>query len=451
MSTSRVWIRVLAAGLGLLLIVGVPPAPGLAQKPGDEIESSQISSAATLSDEVQVSPFVAPVDYDNYRPDIAYNSKHRQFLIVWHRKRPDGCREIWARRVSATGQLLSHFNVSSGPCPQNRMQPTVAYNATDDNYLVAWMYYPGGPVTPSIYNPNEIRARTVAWDGSSMGPENQVIVWANRSFWGPRVAWNSIYNEYMVVWGANNTTTGQPNDVAHAILDKDGVKVWGSIISADRTPHQVDVVYNVAKDEYFVVWRRMWTAGDGDILGARLDGNNGFVVSPPGVISIATSATDQKEPRVATNQQHRYVVVWSEVYDPANCCDWDIRSQELDANGALQGSYHVVAQTTDDEEVPAVTARPGAVRDYMAVWQRGATAGESVRALRWGESGVPTTGLDVASAAFWDNVSPAVMVGGSAFLITYAADAQGDPTVHSHIYMRRYVPYNTYLPAIVRE
>jgi hypothetical protein len=336
MRTSRALIRVLSAGLGLLLIVGIPASPGAAQKPGEEVESSQVSSAATLSDEIQISPFETPVDYDNYRPDIAYNSKHHQFFIEWHRKRSDGCREIWGRRVTESGKVLSHFNIASGTCPENRMQPAVVYNATRDEYLVVWMYNPSGT---GITSPNEIRARTVKWDGSSMGSENQIIVWANRSFWSPRVAWNSIYNEYMVVWGANDTTTGQPNDVAHAILDKDGVKIWGSIISSDLRPHQIDVVYNVAKDEYFVVWRRMWNPGDGDILGARLDGNNGFVVNPPGVINIATQTTDQKEPRVTTNRQNRYVVVWSEVYDPANCCDWDIRSQELDANSVLQGGY----------------------------------------------------------------------------------------------------------------
>jgi hypothetical protein len=428
MNAPNLLIRIMAASLVLLLSVMAAPSPGLAEKPSPD----------------------AGADYDNNLPAMAYNYRHRQFFIVWHRKRTDGCREIWGRRVTETGQLLSHFAIASGPCPQNRMQPAVVYNASRDEYLVAWMYYPSGPVTPGLTNPNEIWVRTVKWDGSSLGPERQVIVWPNRSFWTPRVAWNSLHNEYMVVWNANNTATGLPNDVAHAILKADGVKAWGAIISTANTPHNVDVTYNVAKDEYFVVWRRMWTPGDGDILGARLDNFNGFVVNPPGLLSVATSTTDQKEPRVATNQQHRYVVVWSEVYDPANCCDWDIRAQELDVNGVLQGGVFVVAQTYDDEESPAVAARPGAVRDYMAVWKQGATAGDSIQALRWGESGVATTGLDVASAAFWDNINPAVMVGGSAFLITYAADAQGDPTVHSHIYMRRYVPRTTYLPVIRR-
>jgi len=108
------------------------------------------------------------------------------------------------------------------------MQPAVAYNAKEDNYLVVWMYNWSGT---SIWNPNRIDGRTVKWDGSSMGSERVIISWPNRSFWTPRVTWNSFHNQYMVVWTAFDTTTGQPHNVAHAILN-----VYGDTLLKKLSP-----------------------------------------------------------------------------------------------------------------------------------------------------------------------------------------------------------------------
>jgi|GEM_PF-6823988 len=216
----------------------------------------------------------------------------------------------------------------------------------------------------------------------------------------------------------------------------------------NQSPHQIDVTYNVAANKYFAVWRRMWTVGDGDIMGARINPVSGDIVSPPGIIAINTAVNDQKEPRITTNQQHRYLVVWSQVYDPAHCCDWDIHVQELDVGGGLAGSSYGVAMTYNDEESPIAIARPGATRDYMVAWQRAAAGGQRVEALRWGDSSY-TVLLDVASASFWNNVHPVLAVGGP-FLIAYESDSLGDPTVKSHIFARLYWPHTTYLPVIVK-
>ncbi len=446
MSVPRLFIRVLTSSFALLLLVTATPPGGLAEKPPSDLGSESVSGAAQLSDEIQVSPFVGPPDYDNYLPAVAYNSRHHQFLIVWHRLRSDGCREIWARRVTESGQLLNNFMVSTGPCPENHMQPAVAYNAKDDNYLVAWMHNPSGT---SLNDPNEILARTVAWDGSILGTKHQAIAWANRSFWTPRVAWNSIRNEYMVVWNAINTTTGLPNDIAHAILDHNGIRIVDSIIiDTLMSPHQVDVTWNVAMAEFFVVWRRMWTPGDGDIMGARLDQDNGFIVSPPGVISISTLSNDQQSPRVATNQQHRYVVVWSQVYDPSHCCDWDIHSQELDVYGSLVGGPMIIVESLDDETMPVIAAQPGPTRNYLAAWRVTVTNSNAIRARYWDDMG--TQSLVISNVIFWDSSTPAVAMGGPGFLTTYTSDSTSDPTVHRHVYMRFYVLYTTYLPVIKR-
>ncbi len=435
---------ILAAGIVLLAVSGILPAVALApasdMSSGGRDPDGLLTTTSHLNGEIQISPPTSP-ECDRYIPGVAYNRVHDEYLVVWHNTWPGNHRDIYARRVSANGQLLSWFSVSAGS--NDRLQPSVAYNATTDEYLVVWMYDVNGD--GSVH---EIWGRVIAWNGAYQEAEFQVITWANRTFWTPRVAWNSYRNEYMVVWNAMDTTTTTPTDIAHAIFSDGGTKLYGAIISTAEQPHQVDITYNVAADEYLVVWRRMWTATDGDIRAARLGGFSGQVVTPPGEFTVNAATEDQRMPAVATNQQHRYIVFWEHAY-PGPCCDWDIRGQELDVSGNLVDSTVLISASIDDETSPAVAARPGTAWDYLAVWQRSATAGEQIWAYHRNDTNSKI--FQVATAAFWDHESPTVAWGRVASLIVYEGDSQGDPTVYRHIYGRRWVPNILYLPLVVRQ
>ena len=442
MAGRRALFVFLVAGTVLLVAATVPGLQGQADTPvGKPDLESTVAPLAQLGGEIRISEPTSP-ESNRFAPSIAYNWRHREYLVVWHNTWPDGHRDVYARRVSESGQLLSLFNITAGA--HDRFQPAVAYNATNDEYLVVWMYNTSGD--GSTHN---IWGRTVAWNGGYMGPEKEIVSYPNRTFWTPRVAWNSIRNQYLVVWAAQDTTTWQLTDVALALLDNAGNRLFGTIISTDMSPHQADVTYNLAKDEYLVVWRRMWGPADGDIRAARIDGGNAVVVNPPGVFTVSAPTEDQLPPSVTTNQQHRYLVVWQHAY-PGPCCDWDIRGQELDVNGGLVGDEITIAQSLDDETAPSVAARPGTHREYLAVWQRATAAGETIRAAAWGDAGWTYYG-DLAAVAFWDNESPAVAAGAPGFFTVFEGDAQGDPTVYRHIYGRRYVPHATFLPIVLRN
>lgn len=425
---------------GLILLAGVLSPMSTAREDVWLTVPFSPAAAPRLGGEIQISLPTSP-ECDRYKPRVAYNWRHREYLVVWHNTWPGGHRDVYARRVSENGQLGSWFSISAGD--KDRAQPAVAYNATNDEYLITWMYNTNGD--GSTY---EIWGRTIAWNGSYQNPEFQIITWPNRTFWTPRVAWNSLRNEYLVVWNAFDATTSLPTDIAHAILSNNGVKLYGAVISTAEQPHQVDVTYNVAADEYLVVWRRMWTASDGDIRAARLGGYSGQVVTPPGVFTINASEEDQLLPAVATNQQNRYLVVWQHAY-PGPCCDWDIRGQELDVNGSLVGSAFFIASTTDDETSPAVVARPGTDLDYLVVWQTSASTGEQI--LAYHRRGDNIEVFEVAAAVFWDQENPAVAWGQGASLIVYEGDSQGDPTVYRHIYGRMWWPQVVYLPLVLRN
>jgi hypothetical protein len=435
MSTKRT-LSIVLLTCAALLVPGA--APGSASPlQSEELAPSLTAAASRLGGEIQISLPTSP-ECDRYKPSVAYNWVHDEYLVVWHNTWPSGHRDIYARRVSASGQLLSWFSVSAGA--NDRAQPAVAYNATNDEYLVVWMYNANGD--GSTY---DIWGRTIAWNGAYQNPEFRIITWPNRTFWTPRVAWNSTRNEYLVVWSAYDATTLTPTDVAHALLAANGSKLYGTIISSTEEPHQADVTYNATTDEYLVVWRRMWTSTDGDIRAARIDGGSAVVVNPPGAFTVNAVTEDQLLPAVTTNQQNRYVVVWQHAY-PGPCCDWDIRGQELDMNGYLVGSEFSIAYTTDDETSPAIVARPGPVRDYLVVWQRSTSTGEQIWAYHRRDDNIEV--FEVAATAFWDQESPAVAWGQVASLIVYEGDSQSDPR---HIYGRLWWPEAVYLPLVLRN
>jgi hypothetical protein len=377
---------------------------------------------------------------------VAYNYTQREYLVVWHNTWPDGRHDIYARRVSDSGQVLTWFSVTTGLGPggdgKSRLQPAVAYNATNDEYLVVWMV----ETSANVY---EIWGRLIAWDGGSMGPEFQIIQWANRSFWTPRVAWNSYRNEYMVIWNALDTSgglPGVPNDVAGYRVSASGVvQNPGSpiIITDSASPHQADLVYNVATDEYFTVWVRVYSTvppgTSNDIYGARLSWV-GSVVSPPGAIAICSLEKHQNAPAVATNEQDRYMVVWEHEY---TVTDHDIYGREYHADGSPVGSAYTIASWTEDTTAPDIAAN-GSSKEWLAVWQQalGTGTGYAIKGFRWGST-VNTYFFDVANYAFWENESPAVAADIPGYLIVYEGDSS---TTNRHIFGRMWWPEVVYLP-----
>ena len=122
----------------------------------------------------------------------------------------------------------------------------------------------------------------------------------------------------------------------------------------------------------------------------------------------------------------------------------------LDINGGAVGAELTIAATTDDELMPDVVARPGPVRDYMAVWQRSSTDGQEIRTYHCGDPGVASGGFAFGAAALWNYESPAVGVGRPGFLIAYESDTAAWLGARRHIYAPRYVPYGAFLPVTLK-
>jgi hypothetical protein len=420
--------------------------------PGD-LGSVLAPAMYLLGPELRISTPSTPLDAHRHLPAVAHNWPRSQYLVVWHNEWP-GNRDIYGQRVSESGQLVGPwFAISAGT--GDRIQPSVAYNAWNDEYLIVWMK----EVSSDVY---EIWGRIIAWNNSYQGPEFKIISWPNRSFYSPKVAWNSYRNEYLVVWNAFNTAIsfppGVPNDIAGARISSGGSVLATNILTTYSAPHQVDLVYNVAMDEYFlafVVVHTQATTGN-DIYGLRVN-SDGTPRTPPGLIKICEEEKDQNHPAVATNEQDRYMVVWEHEYAYN---DHDIYGREYNADGSPAGSWFTISSWTEDDTVPDLAASGGS-REWVTVWQRALPGGSgySIHGFRWGSGPNPvyTYLFDVINWVFYECKNPAVAAGTPSYLIVYEELAPSPRaastglTAYQHIYGRRWTPEAVFLPLVVRK
>ena len=380
---------------------------------------------------------------NRHHPAVAYSSQSRYYLVAMHEL--VGSRHyIAGDKVSPSGESIPSLGSITWDNTYDCIQPAVAYNAVNDEFLVVWMYDSLGDGTKY-----DIKGRTVKW-GSSVysGPEFLIFSWSGRSLWTPRVAWNSYRNEYFVVWTAMNMSSSLPADVSGIRVSAAGSPLPPHTVISDlNNPHQADITYNLASDRYLVVWRDMAVPGYGDIKGALLKGIDGTLFSSFGGFPIDSAVQDQMLPAVSTNQQDRYIVVWQQVYTPA---DNDIYGIELNVNGqpVTTGSFPI-SVSGDNETRPTVAARPGTARDYFAAWQRTTATGEAIYASRLHSSQIQNY-FEVAAAAFWTNESPALAIGAPGHLIVYEGDSSANPTVPREIYGRMWWPEVLFLPLVLK-
>lgn len=444
----------LARGISRVVLVvavlaTVAIAPGAQDAPEKEPDGAGLvvaqPLAGRLAPERKYSVKATQAGENWWQPDVAYNGRHDTYLMVAHNDWADG-RAVYASLINRRGfqEIVSYISTYIN---KDSVQPAVAYNHAEDEWLVVWAFNNNGD--GGTY---EIWGVILNADLSIRTDDFHIFSWPNRSLYAPRVAWNSYRNEYLVIWNSFNTSgglPGVPNDIAAARVSADGVVQAAPLILTTSTyPHQADLVYNVAKDEYFVAFVRSYseTSTGNDIYGLRVNWS-GSVINPPGAIPIASVAKNQNAPAVATNSQHRYVVVWEHEYDSS---DRDIALAELDTTGTPTRANFFVANSFDDERAPDVAARWGNDVDYVIAWGRETDAGTNIEAWRW-DQGVGTAWLEIAAAAFWEHQAPALVWGAPGTLIAYEGDAIGDPTVKRHIYGRLWYPYAVFLPGILRN
>ena len=354
--------------------------------------------------------------YGAQDPAVAYSSTENEYLVIWAGDDNAGTLvngeyEIYGQRVDATAgtQIGGDVRLSDmgpdGNAAYAAYAPAVAYNPTNNEYLVVWR---GDDDTGALVDEEfEIYGQRLnAATGaeltadlrlSDMGPDGN----ANYDAWEPAVAYNSTSNQYLVVWRGDDDTgalvdeefevygqrlngaSGVPlgaNDFRLSDMGPDG--------DADYDAYEPAVTYNPTDHEYLVVWRgddntAPLVDGEYEIFGQRVDGATAAEIGPDlrltDVGPDGNASYDAFSPAVTHNSvNNEYVVVWYGDDDTTPLVDgeYEIFGQRVDgATGAEIGDNDFRLSDMGPNGDTSYVARYPAVvcnstnDEYLVVWQ----------------------------------------------------------------------------------
>ena len=294
-------------------------------------------------------------------PQVAYNSTNEEFLVVWHNNQSGGSRDIYARRVLIDGTLSTWFAIFAIPGEVHWL-PSVAYNSAQNEYLVAWYELVGSWQ-------DDVFAARVAWDGSTVGSPINIGSPVDVQMW-PTVAANPIRDEYLVSY--SNIWAGGTYDVDGQRVDGDGTLLsWANIESGSDPRHYSSVAHQAATDTYLIVYNLHDLPGTDWTVHGKLASHDLSGVSVAPEIEIC-SAAHSGMPVVAAGDGG-FLVVW---YDGASS---EPRARRIAQDGTPLGSGtgFSLAETsgaywTWPSRLQSVTYAPPI--GYVAVWSESPTA-----------------------------------------------------------------------------
>ena len=287
------------------------------------------STQALVGSMVRVSvmgPGVDP-DYDATEPAVAYNHVANQYLVVWSGDEGtaplvDNEMDIWGQTLDASAEKVgSQFKISSmgavGSADWDAYAPDLAFNGSmvPVQFLVVWH---GDDSTDNEY---EIWAQRVLSSGGLLGAEVQVSEAGTPgvtsvSALRPAVAYDSVDNEYLVVWDADvyfdelQDIFGQRLDaetLAEVGADDFFISNPGDGLNESYDALRPDVSYDSIGNEYFVVWQDDEIAvGEFEIWGQRVNASTGASID--GDTRLSDMGTDLDPSRVALTA----AVAWSQ-------------------------------------------------------------------------------------------------------------------------------------------
>ena len=404
-------------------------------------QSSSISPASLTTSMLGNEIVISDLTSDDLFPNIAYNSIHDEYLVVWESVWPELPRSIYAQRISANGRLLGMFLVASNT--NNQIYPDVAYDPIKDRYLVVFAYdYWGDGSDWDIYG------RFIPWNGPDPNLlDFAICTWPTNQM-SPSVAFAYSAEEFMVTW--TNFPVGEPSYIgARRVYSTGGFPPgYGFIVSiGTESRGNSDVAYNLARNEYLVIWQLDKDLTLGDIAGVRFDSSgeplSGGNPHQVGEFSIAGWPDFEERPAIAScHNADQYMVVWQ---SNGGIGGSSIYARYL-SGGADLGSVQLVRSTTTPN-FDADIACDALGKKYLIVWTESyVSGGKGI----WARFVHPNGNLDpafevVAGSLLEHRSQPAVMGGKTNFMTAWQHLGTNPTDIHGIL-----VGYFLYLPFVIK-
>ncbi len=260
---------------------------------------------------------------------VAFNSTTNEYLVVW---RGDDLGEddyeIQGQRLNADGSEDGVDTAISLTSPAGATReadfPSVAYNSTQNEYLVTWEADAGATAGEIEVWRQRLNVGVGQIGGnvqiSNVGPDGD----ATRSARSSSVVYDSTSNQFLVVWEANALVTPGEVEIWGQVLNAAGAELTGelriSTVGAEtdhlRDPRDPSIAYNPTTDEYLVSW-----SGDGldindeeEIFSQRLSAAGNELGTDTRISSVGADdnpARDAIKPAIAVDPTaNAYLVAW---------------------------------------------------------------------------------------------------------------------------------------------
>lgn len=390
---------------------------------------------AILGDEIVIST----IDNKEYLPAAAYNWKHHEYLVVWHTTWAVGARDIRGARISATGQLLSSFIVYAH-ATNDSAQPSVAYDPVNDRYLVVWVFDVFGNGSDW-----DVYGRFIPWEGPGANLQAFPICTFGSHQWSPKVAYGRAVEEFLVAW-VNEDQAGLVKMYisGRRVTAATGAFPGGAsdLTISDASENRIgaDVTYNLARNEYLVVYEN-----GVDIFGMRLTGNLGHNFG--GEFGIAGWPDTETHPAVAAcHEVDQYLVVWQSNQGATQDA---IYARFIGGDG-VPGSVHQIDDATGNERKADVACNYGG-NQYQIAWQKEYTNGKYGIWSRLLQPDGTLCAHDVLvpASSGGGRTAPAVTGGHTTYLTAWEHEREG--TAYQDIHGRIATPHVLFTPLVRRN
>ncbi|MFN2466531.1 MAG: hypothetical protein ABR521_00135 [Gaiellaceae bacterium] len=253
-------------------------APGEPEIYGQRLDAA---GAELGADDFRISTVGPDGDANHHgsTPAVAWGSGANQYLVVWNGDEIDDDNEIYGQLLTAAGDEVGadDFRISqSGPDGDinwiGALDPAIAYNATNDEFLVVW--HGDDPVIGDV----EIRAQRLSAAGAELGTDDFPL--SDMDFTtAPAVVWTgAAANDYVVVWEGSDG--GEEEIFGQRLAGPSAAQVGTDdfrLSDMEFNAHDPAATHNVNHAEHLVVWggeddeTPPLAAGDFEVFGQRFN------------------------------------------------------------------------------------------------------------------------------------------------------------------------------------
>jgi len=277
-------------------------------------------------------------------PDVAYGNG--RFLVVWEEGQAPYLpytfyykQDIRGSIFDTNGNAISEdFTIRSGQGEQwHHENPSAAYGG--GKFFVAWEHYAVSTDSSTM----RILGKMVTPNGD-VG--SQILICDEADIQAdPNVAFDSVNNRFLVVWEDARQTRNNYN-IYGKLYDVNGNQVGGekTICSAANSQCEPWVAFDSVNEQYMIVWEEGETPDDGPfdiwvgLFNSDLNCIGPASGSQPMKLTNSNANTDYNFPCIAFSEEtRRFLITWNEGDISSGDWDGDVWGKLLDESGNAVG------------------------------------------------------------------------------------------------------------------